>query len=73
MEHMLSYASQEHDGLTWGRFVPIEDRGILWRPFADQLSVCEPANCMIGDCGKVYVFVCRRCPGWPVRAAMQCS
>jgi uncharacterized protein (TIGR02996 family) len=73
MEHLLSYASREYDALTWGRFVPIEDRSILQRPFMDQLSICEPANCMIGDCGNVYVFVCRHCSGWPVRASMQCS
>ncbi len=73
MEHLLSYASREYDGLTWGRFVPIEDRHILQRPFMDQLSICEPADCMIGDCGNVYVYVCRSCPGWPVRASMQCS
>lgn len=73
MEHLLTYASREYDGGTWGRFVPIEDRGLLRLPFQEQLSILEPADCMIGDCGKVYVFVCRRCPGWPVRAIMQGS
>jgi hypothetical protein len=73
MEHLLSYASREYDGLSWGRSVPIEDRRILQQPFMEQRSICEPAECMIGDCGNVYIFVCRRCPEWPVRASMQCS
>lgn len=26
----------------------------------------------IGDCGSVYVFICRQCEGWPISSISQC-
>lgn len=73
MEHLLSFASLEYDGATWGRWVPIEDRPIL---DATGHRAQDPVNCatgcMFGDCGNMYVFVCRKHGVWPIRASMQC-
>jgi uncharacterized protein (TIGR02996 family) len=73
MEHLLSFASWEWDGITWGRWVPIEDRPILHADYRQQDAVCSAHGCMFGDAGNMYVFVCRNHREPHIRASMQCS
>jgi len=75
MEHLLSFDSREDNG---GRWQALEDRP---KPnatgFAQQLAwdkpICNPLGCSFGDGGTVYVFVCRKCDGWPIRTTCQFS
>jgi hypothetical protein len=73
MEHLLSFASWEYDGVTWGRWLPIEDRLTLDTKHAQHEAVGSPHNCMFGDAGNMYVFVCRNHREPHIRASMQCS
>jgi hypothetical protein len=77
MEHLLTIASAEWDGRNWRRWRAQEEQelyGRLWSaedPEAENLH--RPAGLMLGDVGKVYLFICRRCEGWPIKSILQCS
>jgi uncharacterized protein (TIGR02996 family) len=73
MEHLLSFASWEYDGVTWGRWLPVEDRPSLTAEYETREAVGSPHNCMFGDAGNMYVFVCRNHREPHIRASMQCS
>ena len=73
MEHILSLASCEFDGVTWGRWLTIEDRPMLLADFTKRRAVENAHRCHFGDVGKMYVFVCRKHREPHVRAFMQCS
>lgn len=70
MELLLTYTNWEFNGVSWGRFIPIEDRRHLWGPLMEGTGIWEPADCRVGDGGSIYVYICRHCPGWPLRANM---
>jgi uncharacterized protein (TIGR02996 family) len=74
MEHLLSFGSREYDGITWARWLPVEDRPALhfteWR---DREAVGSAHGVMFGDAGNMFVFVCRAHREPHVRASMQCS
>jgi hypothetical protein len=74
MEHLLSFGSWEYDGLTWARWLPIEDRPSLTAndPNA-RAEASEAHGMMFGDAGNMYLFVCRKHREPHVRASMQCS
>jgi hypothetical protein len=73
MSHLLTVASAECDGANWRRWLPAEEQH-LWdgRHMTTEPFVSAP-GLMLGDVGKVYFFICRRCPDWPVRHGFQCS
>ncbi|MCY2965056.1 MAG: hypothetical protein NT069_15715 [Planctomycetota bacterium] len=73
MDHLVSFSSQEFDGATWFRWLPIEERDVLHAEPPLRQSVQWAANCSFGDAGTMYVFICRECPDWPTTAGMQCS
>jgi hypothetical protein len=73
MEHLLSLASCEYDGANWGRWLPIEDRPTLLADYDTRRAVQSGHNCMFGDAGNMYVFMCRKHREPHVRASMQCS
>lgn len=60
MEHLLTIASSEDDPSGW-RAARLD--GPASRPASTGL--------LLGDVGRVYVFVCRRCDGWPVDSVLQ--
>lgn len=71
MEYLLSFASQEYDAVTWGRWVPIEDRPTATASeFREWGTVCEPLGCMFGRCMTMNVFACRKHSNWPARASL---
>lgn len=73
MEHLCSFGSWEYDGVTWGRWLPIEERDTLTSDFDDRRRIQSAADWMFGDAGNFYLFVCRQCEDWPVSGLMQCS
>ncbi|MCA9070393.1 MAG: DUF1963 domain-containing protein [Planctomycetaceae bacterium] len=72
MEFFQSFGSGEFDGVTWGRWCPIEERDALNASPKMRLSTWESPGWMFGDSGQVYVFICRHCKDWPIRSMMQC-
>lgn len=71
MEYLLSFASREYDGSSWGRWVPIEDRPTATATeFCEWGTICEPLGCMFGRCVTMNVFVCRKHSDWPIRASI---
>jgi hypothetical protein len=69
MEHLLSISSLETViGEEGNRWIPSEERHLSYDERYD-LHYCT--NLMVGDGGIVYVFVCRRCPDWPIQLVWQ--
>ncbi|GHP00038.1 hypothetical protein KSF_100850 [Reticulibacter mediterranei] len=74
MEHLLTIASWEWDGESFRRWRPLEEQPLEHGvPLQDGLDVSAEAGLMLGDAGNLYVFLCRRCPGWPTASWLQCS
>lgn len=84
MEHLLTITSAEWNGLIDRRWTPEEDQQILaelhksWdereeRDGLRQYAILNPTGLTLGDCGHMHVFVCRRCPDWPIVPAIECS
>lgn len=72
MDHLVSFSSGEFGSASWIRWLPIEERDILHADPELLKTVNGPTNCMFGDNGNMYVFICRKCPDWPTAAEMQC-
>ncbi len=72
MEHLLTIASAEFDG-SFERWMPLADRYVWSRGYKTRNALQRPAGLMLGDMGDYYVFVCRTCPGFPIRTVTQCS
>ncbi|BCL77610.1 hypothetical protein ccbrp13_00750 [Ktedonobacteria bacterium brp13] len=71
MEHLLTVASCEWDGESFRRWRPLEEP-----PLAHGVPLQNghaDAGIVLGDAGNIYLFVCRRCPGWPIAYTLQCS
>jgi hypothetical protein len=77
MEHLLTIASSEWDGGNWRRWRAVEERDLYERLWSagdrDAESLVRPAGLMLGDVGNIYVFICCRCEGWPVKSVSQCT
>jgi hypothetical protein len=72
MDHLLTIASDEFDGASYHRWMPVED-GPLWDGTARATyGWADAPGLQFGDLGKVYFFVCRHCEGWPITHAGQC-
>jgi hypothetical protein len=73
MEHLLTIASSECHGANWRRWLAEEDRhlwGKAWKTVQQAISAPEIT---LGDVGKLYLFICRKCKDWPLRSVFQCS
>ena len=73
MDYVLTIGSLEFDGGSWGRWLAVEDRHVYTGDGRDRKSVQQAANIMLGDCGEMNLFLCRKCVGWPIKAIVQCS
>jgi hypothetical protein len=74
MEYLLTIASSECDGGTWGRWLPEEERHVWSGDDYDQRDlVASPTELLLGDDGNLTYFVCRRCEEWPIEAVFHCS
>ncbi|CAA9579725.1 MAG: hypothetical protein AVDCRST_MAG18-2964 [uncultured Thermomicrobiales bacterium] len=80
MEHLLTIASEEFGG-HWPRWCPIEDVQATGLSQAEletgyaYLYALEDAGrssgIMLGDVGSLYLFICRKCPTWPIDSVVQ--
>jgi hypothetical protein len=73
MELLVTFASWEFDGISWGRWLPLDERAVLTASYETRTAVQSGANWMFGDAGSLYLFVCRDCEQWPTTALMQSS
>jgi hypothetical protein len=73
MDHLLTAASDEWDGASWARWMPLEERPVRDGRAISEVGYYRAAGLKFADLGSVYLFVCRRCDGWPVRAVGQTS
>jgi hypothetical protein len=74
MEYLLTIASDECDGGTWGRWCPEEERHV-WtgNDYGARALAASPTELLLGDAGNLNYFVCRQCEGWPIASVFQCS
>lgn len=81
MEHLMTIASWEFNGLGPGRWLPLEERhlatsldGVSWQQRSEVLRPArEPAGIMLGDVGGIYLFYCPVCPDRPIDYRFDCS
>ncbi len=73
MEFLMSFASLEFDGQSWGRWLPINERNILSASYSERSRIQSAMGCSFGDAGNLYIFICHECPQWPIRAFVQSS
>jgi hypothetical protein len=83
MEHLLTIATVEWDGIVDRRWTPVEEQAILgsFQGTWDQLdegckalhgALWRPTGLSLGDAGQMQLFVCRHCGRWPVVANIEC-
>lgn len=84
MKHLLTIDSSEFDVGDYFRWCPLEEQGI-WERIAGTSCREDPAThhaaaevqvgsgLSIGDCGRLYFFICRDCPDWPIKSVFQCT
>jgi len=83
MEHLLTIATVEWNGIIDQRWTPIEEQKILrsfpgsWDEFSDAQKAISgafwiPTGINLGDGGHMQLFVCRNCPDWPIVPAIEC-
>jgi len=84
MEHLLTIATVEWDGIIGRRWTPVEEQAILdsfpgsWDQWDDKCKAIQdalwnPTGLCLGDAGQMQLFVCRHCGRWPVAANIECS
>jgi hypothetical protein len=77
MTYLLTIASEEADGESWRRWVPVEelpvDRRREQQPPREAFAHTRDAGLMLADVGSMYLFVCETCPDRPVSDLSQCS
>ncbi len=76
MAHLLSIASCEWDASSRRRWLPAEERKLYeqmqgLRDWNAVGALHSPAGMTLGDAATKYVFICRECDTWPVKAIMQ--
>jgi hypothetical protein len=84
MEHLLTVASWEWDGIIHPRWTPIEEQEIFvslpvssdrWDDEGNSIrrALRNPTGIMLGDAGQMQLFVCRHCGEWPIVPNIECS
>lgn len=73
MSHLLTVSSGEFDPISAQRWCPVEDWNAWERHGKEAAQIQVSPGLIIGDCGSIYVFICRRCDGWPTTTVFQCS
>jgi hypothetical protein len=84
MEHLLTVATVEWNGMNDRRWTPLEELEIF-APFPrrwDELdekrktiwrALWIPTGLSLGDGGDMKLFVCRHCGKWPIVPVIECS
>jgi hypothetical protein len=84
MEHLLTIASTEWDGLIDQRWTPVEEYEKLGSfshrsEDVDEEKIIvwgalrEPTGLCLGDLGDMKLFICRHCGKWPILPYIECS
>lgn len=75
MEYLLTIASVEWDGESGRTWRPLEESSLTFEASVvdERLATQEATGLVLGDADDLMVFICRRCPGWPVASVHQCS
>jgi len=60
-QHFLTFSNSEYDGVSWGRWLPMEERDTLTSPYSVRSEVQSPADWSFGDGARLYLFLCERC------------
>lgn len=71
MEHLLTIDDSEFDGGTWPRWLAQEDVQ-FWSASPDERFAVQRAA-DFSHFGDFYLFICRNCQSWPVKAVFQCD
>ncbi len=69
MTHLLTLTMDEP---SRGRWLPMEDRHLVDDTAQSSFGWANAPGFTFGDGGSVYIFICRRCEGWPIRDVTQC-
>jgi hypothetical protein len=83
MEHLLTIATVEWDGIVDRRWTPLEEQAVFasfpgtWDQWdeerkAIQSALWGPTGLSLGDGGQMQLFVCRHCGRWPIVANIEC-
>src|SRR5262249_32468703 len=54
MDLLVMFASCEFDGITWGRWLPIQERDVLTADFELRKPVQSAMDVLFGDAGNLY-------------------
>jgi uncharacterized protein (TIGR02996 family) len=74
MQLLVMFASWEFNGVSWLRWLPVEERYVLTDSSVKrEKAVCAAAGWMFGDAGNLYLFMCRSCKERPMEYHVQCS
>lgn len=84
MEHLLTVATVEWDGVRDPRWMPLEERSILatfpgrWEEWDEKHKAIFsarwiPTGLGLGDAGQMQLFVCRHCGRFPVVPHIECA
>jgi hypothetical protein len=84
MQHLLTIATVEWNGVGDRRWTPVEDQELLTsvpggfdekdgnlKPIWPALWC--PTGLSLGDGGHMHLFVCRDCGQWPIVPGIECS
>lgn len=83
MEHLLTVATVEWDGIIDRRWTPMEEQVILeslprrWEQMDEESkaihgALWNPTGLNLGDGGQMALFVCRHCGRWPIVPGIEC-
>jgi len=73
MELLVHFGSGEFDYVNWGRWMPIEERGLLTPGNKEVGTTMSAARWCFGAMGVLYLFICRQCTGLPTTYDVQTS
>jgi hypothetical protein len=66
MEYLLTATSDEFDGASYVRWLPVEERHLWDGTALATYGWADAPGLQFGDLGSVEFFVCKQCAGWPV-------
>jgi hypothetical protein len=83
MEHLLTIATTEWNGVGDRRWTPVEEQAIFatfpgswdqWQPQHKAIwsALWNPTGLNLGDAGQMHLFICRNCESWPIVPFIEC-
>ncbi len=83
MEHLLTIASVEWNGVGDHRWTPAEEQATfasfpgIWDQWHEEhkavyRALWNPTGLSLGDAGQMQLFICRHCGRWPIVPGIEC-